>query len=137
MHNNEPSKDVKKVQMEKLLEDMREGMSKMSKKHDEAFTSEEKGETLRRLKMMEQNYNKMWKKYEMFFHQGNNNGHEEKNNNKNNNGNLFKEYHGLAYDVDDPEIRKEIGKSLSYDSGYQGYTEKETQELRKLLELTD
>lgn len=131
----ESIKSVEKQKMEKLLDDMQEGMMRMSERFEKAFTTEEKTECIKRLKQMEFNYKTMWNKYETMMHHSGNGSNNNNNSNKKEAKKILEEYPGLQYDVDDPEVKAEIGKSLSYDSGYAGYTKKETEELSKLLEL--
>ena len=113
------SKD--RAAMEKNLEDLRKRIIDLSKRHDKAFTTEEKNFIVNRLKLLEFNYKVLRNKYDAKYD--------------------LLDLKDIAintpndepYNVDDPQIRKKIGYSLSYSCGKHEYTEREVIELKKLI----
>ena len=119
---------IELAKLDTILEQARDNLRTTANRLFEAFTDEEKSFIRGRLKNMEANYQSLEEKREALKH----NGHG-----KQKLDNIFKsgeKYPGLKYDVDDPEVRKRIGKDLSYDSGFNGYTENEAKELLDLID---
>lgn len=110
-----------KAETEQHLETLRHRILDMAKLHDKAFTEEERKFIINRLKLLEYNYKVLRNKYDAKY---------EFSNLQENARNALP---NDQYDVDDPEVRKEIGYSLSYSNGRQGYTAKEIEELKRLI----
>lgn len=118
-------KDKSKKDMELDLERLRYNILDMAKRHEKAFTDDEKRFIVNRIKMLEYNYKVLRNHYDEQF------GLEELKDIAA--AEEAADYGGYDYDVDDPEIRKRIGKSLSYNCGKWGYTKKETEALKELI----
>lgn len=116
-------KEKNKKDMEIDLEKLRYNILDVSKRHEKAFTEDERRFIINRLKMLEYNYKVLRNRYDELYG--------------------FQVLQEIAagtlldadghYNVDDPEVRKRIGRGLSYSSGTLGYTQKETEALKELI----
>jgi hypothetical protein len=126
---------VEKSQMEKDMEIIQGNIIKYQKQIREALTKEEKDCIDFRIKSLEQNQIRMLKKFEQRFHKEPYIMIDDKSTPPL--SEITKQYPDLQYDVDDPIVKSRIGRGLSYNSGYSGYTQKEACELVKLLDMID
>jgi len=128
---------VEKQKIEVELETMMNNIFKYADQMKNALTNGEKVKCLERIKMLEMSRNMLLGKYEKRFETKLSDEYSIPSSSK-----IIPieemfstKYPGLRYNADDPNVKKEVGYSLSYDSGYSGYTEKEAEELKRLLEL--
>ena len=114
------------------LDQIQKNIWKLQYKRNNAFTDEEKDECSSRIGRLELAYITLAKKYEKKYpdvHIPVDTNKEEDTEPE-----FAKKYEGLQYDTDDELVHRNIGLSISYNSGYDGYTEKEKEILKKLLD---
>lgn len=124
---------VEKARLEKDIEVIQANVISLQKRLKDCFTAEEKGFIEFRIQLLEANCVRLLKEFEKKFHKEPELKVDLEDAKLTMENIQNEQYVGLKYDVDNPDVKKRIGRGLSYDSGYSGYTEKEARDLRKLL----